>query len=141
MNPRHRFAIFIGIVLVLMAPYVGFVVYYSQQFPSSQWPAWFTDVIGVWFVANFIVLMLLFRRMFRGQRQVVEPRKARVAVVIMQIFVSYLLVVWSVFFLYELRETLKGNMPLNRAIPAGAFLLFFIGLFGWSLYRTTHRKA
>jgi hypothetical protein len=141
MNPKHRFAIFFGIALVLMAPYLGFVMYFSQRFPSNQWPAWFTDVIGVWFIANFLLLMLLFKRIFRGQAQVVEPQRASRAIVKAQIIVSYLLIVWSVLFLYGVRETIKGNVPLNRAIPAGAFLLFFIGLFGWSLYRARRGKA
>jgi hypothetical protein len=141
MNPRQRFAIFFATVLVLMAPYLGFVTYYARRFPSNQWPAWFSDVIGIWFVANFLLLILLFKRIFRGQARVVEPQRARRVIVIAQIIVSYLLIVWSVLFLYGVRETIKGNLPLNRAIPAGAFLLFFIGLFGWSLYRTRRGNA
>jgi hypothetical protein len=141
MNPKRRFAIFFGIAFVLMAPYLGFVMYYSQRFPPNQWPAWFTNTIAVWFLANFLIIFLLVKRMFRGQAQIVEPQKARRAIVKAQIIVSYLLIVWSVLFLYGVRMTIKGNMPLNRAIPAGAFLLFFIGLFGWSLYRARRGKA
>jgi hypothetical protein len=65
---------FFGIVLVLMAPYLGFVMYYSQRFPSNQWPAWFTNTISVWFIANFLIIVLLVKRIFRGQ--VVDAGKA-----------------------------------------------------------------
>ena len=139
MNPRHRPAIFLGVAFVLMAPYLGFVMYFSQRFPSNQWPTWFTNTILVWVIANFLLLMLLAKKIFKGQ--VVQPQKARRASAIVQIVVSYLLIVWSVFFLYGVKETIQGKFPLNRAIPAGAFLLFFIGIFGWSLYRTRHGKG
>jgi hypothetical protein len=33
-----------------------------------------------------------------------------------------------------------SKIPLERAIPAGAFLLFFIALFGWSVYRDKRVK-
>jgi hypothetical protein len=139
MNPKFRPAILFGIVLVLMAPYLGFVMYYSQRFPSNQWPAWFTNTIAVWFIANFLIIMLLVKRIFRGQA--VEPQKARRASTVSQIVSSYLLIVWSVLFLYGAKETMQGEIPLNRAIPAGAFLLFFMGIFGWGLYRARRGKA
>lgn len=139
MNQKYRAAAFLGSVLLLMAPYLGFVLYYSQRFPADRWPSWFTDTIAVWFITNFLLLMLLAKRIFRGQ--VVEPQRARRASTIAQIVVSYLLIVWSLLFLYGVRETIRGDVPLGRAIPAGAFLLFFIGLFGWSLYRARRGKA
>jgi hypothetical protein len=134
MTPKYRPVLFIGTVFVLMAPYLGFVMYYSRRFPSNQWPAWFTNTIAVWFIANFLIITLLTRRISRGQA--VAPQKARVASAIVQIFSSYLLIVWSVLFLYGAKETIQGKLPLNRAIPAGAFLLLFIGVFGWGLYRS-----
>lgn len=138
MNPKFRPAILCGIAFVLMVPYLGFVIYYSQRFPSNQWPAWFTNTIAVWFIANFLIIMLLVKRIFKGQA--VEQQKARRASAISQIVSSYLLIVWSVLFLYGVKETMQGEIPLNRAIPAGAFLLFFIGIFGWGLYRARRGK-
>jgi len=139
MNLKYRPAIFFGIVFVLMAPYLGFVMYYSQRFPSNQWPAWFTNTIAVWFIANFLIIVLLVKRIFRGQ--VVDPQKARRASARAQIVGSYLLIVWSVFFPYGVKETIQGKLPLSRAIPAGAFLLFFIGIFGWTAYHAKRGKA
>jgi len=139
MNPKYRPAILFGIVFVLMAPYFGFVAYYSQRFPSNQWPAWFTNTIAVWFIANFLIGVLLVKRIFRGQAE--EPQKARRASAIAQIVGSYLLIVWSALFLYGAKQTIQGKLPLNRAMPAGAFFLFFIGIFGWGLYRARRGKA
>src|SRR5262249_53685572 len=128
--PKHKF---VGPVFVLMVPYIGFIVYYCQRFPENQWPAWFTNTIAVWFIANFLLLMLLAKKIFRGQ--VVQPDNARHASATAQIISSYLLIVWCSLFIYGVTQTVRGQIPLNRAIPAGAFLLFFIGLFGWGLYR------
>jgi hypothetical protein len=96
-NPKYRLAILFGIVFVLMAPYLGFVMFYSQRFPSNQWPAWFINTIAVWFIANFLIIMLVVKRIFRGRA--VQPQKDRRASAIVQFVGLYLLIVWSGFFL------------------------------------------
>jgi len=68
MKAKFRPVVFFGIVFVLMAPYLGFVVYYSQRFPSNQWPGWFTNAIAVWFIANFLIIILLVKE-YSGARQ------------------------------------------------------------------------
>ena len=143
MNPKYKPLIFIAIVFVSLLPYVGFVLYYSQRFPPNQWPTWFTNTIAIWFVANFLFfLTLVARKIFRGATpKAVEPQKARRASAIVQIISAYLVILWSVFFLYGLRQTIRGEIPLNRAIPAGAFLLFFIVIFAWSIYTVRRKKA
>ncbi len=139
MNPKYRPAIFFGIVLVLMAPNLGFVMYYSQRFPSNQWPTWFTNTIAVWFIGNFLIIVLLVKRIFRGQ--VLYPEKAR-SVGEKSVRTSTRLVIfWSLLFLYGVKETIQGKFPLSRAIPAGAFLLVFIGIFGWGVYRAKREKV
>jgi len=139
MNPKYRPAVFFGIVFVLMAPYLGFVMYYSQRFPSNQWPAWFTNTIAVWFIANFLIIVLLVKRILRGQ--VLDPEKAD-SVRKKSVRTSTRLVIfWSLLFLYGVKETIQGKFPLSRAIPAGAFLLVFIGIFGWGVYRAKREKV
>ena len=139
MNPKYRPSVFFGIVLVLMAPYLGFVMYYSQRFPSNQWPAWFTNTIAVWFVANFLIIVLLVKRIFRGQ--VLDPVKARSVGEKSFRTSTRLVIFWSLLFLYGVKETIQGKFPLSRAIPAGAFLLVFIGIFGWGVYRAKREKV
>ena len=63
-----------------------------------------------------------------------QPRIASVGVWIFRVFGSYLVLVWSVLFLYGVKGTVQGKYPLARVIPAGAFLLFFISVFGWAIY-------
>src|ERR1700723_703002 len=137
MNVKYKAAIFLmGTVFLLMAPYFGFVIYYSQRFPSDQWPSWFTNTILIWFVANFVAVMLLMRltrKLFRNQ--VIDVEKARVLAEKAVRRSVRLVILWSVLFLYGVVETAQGKIPLERAIPAGAFLLLFIALFGWSIYR------
>jgi hypothetical protein len=97
--------------------------------------------MAIWFIANFLALMLFFRltrKMFKDSA--VNQEKVR-AVAEKAVRTSIrLLVLWTLFFLYGLAKTVQGTIPLKRAIPAGAFLLFFIGLFGWSVYRSKRAR-
>jgi hypothetical protein len=146
MTPRSRTSILVLAAVALTVPYVAFVVYFSTRFPPNQWPTWFTDVLAAWFVANFIVIVLIARGLSKRQQQSsglesVPPRKAGVRVWILRIVGSYLVLVWSVLFFVGVKGTIRGEYPLNRAIPAGAFLLFFISMFGWGVYRSFRPKT
>lgn len=126
----------------MMAPYFGFVIYYSRQFPSNQWPTWFTNTIAIWFIANFVAVILLVRltrRIFGNQ--VVDVVKARVLEDKAIRINTRLVIFWSLLFLYGVVTTVRGKIPLERAIPAGAFLLLFIGIFAWSVYRAKRGRA
>lgn len=147
MNPKFRAGTLIGTAFALMIPYLAFVMYFSLRLPQNHWPSWFTNTILIWFVANFLVLMLVARRIFKKQGAV-EPQgavrtsaKTKPAVWIMRIFASYLVLVWSVLFIIGLTGTIQGKYAPSRALPAGAFLLFFIALFGWSVYRSFQKKV
>ena len=92
--------------------------------------------MAVWFSANFLPLMLLVRlsrRLFKNQP--IDAEKARALVEKAQRTSVRLVIFWSLLLLYGAVLTARGKLPLERAIPAGAFLLFFIGLSGWSVYR------
>jgi hypothetical protein len=147
MTPKFGSGIFVGAAFALMVPYLVFVVYFSFRLPQNHWPSWFTNTILIWFVANFLALMLLARRMYKKQGAT-EPQsaprpstKTKLGVWIMRVVASYLVIVWSVLFLIGVKGTIQGKYALGRALPAGAFLLFFIGLFGWSVYRSFQRKV
>ena len=147
MNPKFRAGILVGAAFALMVPYLAFVMYFSPRLPEDHWPGWFINTILVWFTANIIALTLLARRISkkRGaaeQHGEVRPSaKTKTAVWIMRIFGSYLVLVWSVLFLIGVKGTIQGKYALSSVLPAGAFLLFFIGLFGWSVYRSFQRKV
>jgi hypothetical protein len=130
MKPKYKFLL---LILVLQLPYFGFIGYFSTQFPSNHVPMWYADTLLVWFTANFLIALLFGKRIFRGQD--VGAEKARAAAATSASVSNRLVIFWILFFLYGVIETARGKIPLNRAIPAGAFLLLFIGIFGWSAYR------
>jgi hypothetical protein len=146
MNPQSRAAVLVRIAVALTIPYIAFVLYFSLRFPTNHWPAWFINVLAVWFVANFVFVYLIGRRIFKRQVAVsakipVQSRKARVLLWVFRIGGSYLVLLWSIMFLYGVKEFVRGEYPPGRAIPAGAFLLFFILLFGWNIYKSFRPKA
>jgi hypothetical protein len=141
MNRKYRPVFVFAISTALLAPYFWFVVYYWQRFASGHWPSWFTNVIAIWFIANFMVLMLLIRltrKLFKNEN--VDAEKAQIVVAKALRTGARLVIFWSLLFVYGLVQTARGKIPIERAIPAGAFLLFFIVLFGWSMYRARRPK-
>jgi hypothetical protein len=138
-NPKYKPALFLLSTFVVMAPYLGSAMYFSLQYPSHRWPDWLVNTLAIWFVANFFIVWMLARVMSKGQ--VVDPEKARVAVAKSIGTSIRLVILWSALFIYGVAETVQGKFPLRRAIPAGTLLLFFIGIFGWSIYRAKHKKA
>jgi hypothetical protein len=140
-HQKYKPALFFLIVLVLMAPYLGFAVYCSLHFPPSHWPTWAVNTIAVWFVANFLIVVLLVKRIFRGQVENAERSERVVRTSSIHVaWLTWLVIVWIVFFLYGVKETVLGHYPMGRAIPAGALLLFFIAVFGRSAYQLWKMK-
>lgn len=135
-----------GASFVLTLPHVAFVIYFSLQFPRGHWPTWFTDSILIWFVANCLIVALLAQRLAKRKSAELEPAhrsltSSKIGVWIMRIGFPPLVILWSFEFLRGAQEAFKGKIPLNRAIPAGAFLLFFIAIFGWAVYRAWTVRA
>lgn len=146
MNPKSRAAIMVGTAVALTIPYIAFVLYFSLKFPPNHWPAWFGNVLLVWFLANFVVVYLVGRKMAKKQlptngESQIQSRKPSAGVWILRIVGSYLVIIWTVLFLHGVKGTVQGEYPLVRAIPADAFLLFFILVFGWGIYRSFRPKA
>jgi hypothetical protein len=103
------------------------VSHYSRRFPPNHWPSWFTNTIAIWFIVNFVTLVLLIRltrRLFKTG--VVDFEKARAYGERALRTSTRLMIFWSLLFLYGVVQTARGKFPLERAIPAGALLLFFI---------------
>jgi hypothetical protein len=140
MSQRTRVVAFMGITFAVMLPYFGFVLYCSVRLPQNNWPLWATNTLLIWFIANFVVLMFVAKKFLKaspvGAQDVVQAG-ARTRFGIWQLRSAALVIIWSGLFLYGVKGTIEGKYALNRALPAGAFLLFFIGLFGWNLYRSS----
>ncbi len=134
MTPRRKIAFLMyGLILAYMALLIYFVFPRSGH-PEPVLPSWF-PYFGLSYIFGSIVLVVfLSRRVSSNAAQGVSttprstPWRARA-------WATYLIAIWSGLFIYGAYRTLKGDFPMERAIPAGAFLLAFIGLFSWSLCR------
>jgi len=80
-----------------------------------------------------MLVMRLVRRVL--PIQVTDTETVRVAGLNAVRYGIRLVFFWAGLFLYGLIQTVRGKLPIECAIPAGVFLLLFIGIFGWSVYR------
>ena len=135
MNAKTKLALlFFGLAI----PYLSFAIYFGMHFQHAPAPTWFSSTLMTWFAANFSIFVLAARRLRAPSVPTEEQRAlsanfARLG--------ARLVLLWGSLFLYVLLMTLQGKIPLNRALPAGAFLLFFIGIFGWNAYRVRHESG
>ena len=145
MNPKRRPAVFFGITFALVLPYLGFVMYFVLRFQPDHLPIWFTNTLLIWFLAIFLILTMIAKKIFKRepltQEVPVVTAKRQIGLRVFQIIASYLVIVWIAFFCYGVKGVIQGRLQLNRALPAGAFLLFFICTFGWSIYRSWKEKS
>lgn len=131
-NPRYRPLVLFLAGFALMAPYLAVARYYAFHYPAGHRPSWALNMLLIWFLANFLVLTALVRRTFR--KSVVDANKTAVTATKDRAVSIGLATVWSLFFLYGLKQAVEGHFPLSRAIPAGLTLLIFIAVFGWSAH-------
>lgn len=135
MNAKTKLAL---LLFGLAIPYLTFVIYFGMHFQHAPAPTWFTNTLMTWFAANFSIFVLFARRL-RGPSVPTEEQRALSAN--WARLGARLILLWVGLFVYVLIMTLQGKIPLNRALPAGAFLLFFIGTFGWNAYRVRHENG
>jgi hypothetical protein len=133
MHLNKRVLLLVLFTAILVTPYIGFATYCLCHYPSGAWPLWTTYLILVWFIANMVIGALAAKKMYRGvtidltQTKPVSTKLGNMSI--------RLVIFWSLLFLYGLKETVQGKYPLDSAVPAGMFLLLFIGIFGWYAYR------
>lgn len=126
-----------AVIFALTIPYVVFAVYLAFRYPAGRWPDWAGYTLLAWFVANFLIFVAAAKRIAAKappptptQRALAKPMSI-VAVVISSVLVLY----WVGFFLFGLIAVIRGKIELRSALAPGAFLLFFIVLFGWGIVR------
>ena len=134
MTPKVKI---LTLVLALLVPYFVVFIYFAAIRPgqSHQPPPDWLPYFGMAFMLFFMIFApFASRRIFRHARQG-SPVREQPAPPSFRGGVVALLLVWSGLFFYGAYGTIMGKFPVRRAIPAGAFLLAFIGLFSWQLYR------
>lgn len=146
MSPKLRFLVFMGIVFALMLPYAAFFVYFFLRLPKDNLPNWFTNTIAIWYIANFLILFVVSRRLFRKQLadwQPVahDPSKAQFILWILRGINGYLLIIALGSFLYAVKAAINGTYLLSRNISVAVLSLVFGTVFAWGLYRSWPRKS
>lgn len=139
MNPKYKPFVLLAATFALMVPYMGFMMHIAFRFPHGHWPDWVGNTMLAWFATNFLLLFLLTRRIYK--KPTGDTEKPRRTPMKWLVRFSCLVVFWCGLFVYGLYQTILGKYPMKRALPAGAFLLFFIVLFGWVIYREFRKKA
>jgi hypothetical protein len=141
MNNRSKSIVFVAIAFALTVPLIAFATFFSLRFQPNHLPPWFCNTLCIWFIANFLILLLVAKKLFKKQSIaeektfVLSPKKSR-HLWITRGITGYLVLIWTVLFVKGVIGTVRGEYELARAIPAGIFLLLFILLVGWTLYRS-----
>ena len=131
MSPKTKVSI---LFLGLAFPYMLFVLFFAlKAAPGSThpFPSWFPWVALTYMLTSILLASVLTPRFFRNASRPPDAQAGgylRIA----EGQTLYLVLLWSGLFIYGAYKTLHGDLPIERALPAGAFLLAFIGLFAWS---------
>ena len=139
MTPRRKI---VFLMFDLILPYMALVMYFvfpRSDHPEQILPSWFPYFGLSYILGSIVLVMVVSRRISRNAPQEVST-KAQSTPWWARAWVMYLIAIWSGLFIYGAYRTGKGDFPMERAIPAGAFLLAFIGLFSWSLYRDNQAR-
>jgi len=136
--PQKRIAIVFGLIV----PYVFFVFFMilSTAGHSDKLPAW-VPFAGAGYLLLAIFLGVVLSRRIKGDEPPRDPERAQVSMNWARSYGTRLVVLWSGLFVYGAYRTVKGDFPLERAIPAGLLLLGFIAVFGWSVFRIKKAQA
>ncbi len=136
MKPKTKIlALTFGLVL----PYIALAMYFALRIQEHPLPTWFPYFGLSYILATMIVVMVFSRKVNRGTRPEREEKPKSVWRWLGRAWMAYLVAVWSGGFLWGAYLTFKGSLEWQRSVPAGAFLLAFIALFSWALYKDFKR--
>jgi len=135
MKPRTKtLNLFFGLIL----PYMALVLYFAFRLPQQSLPTWLLYFGSVYIFGSIVLVVAVGRRIARDTAQNSETSQAASRWVRGR--ATSLVALWSVLFLYGAYKTLRSDFPLERALPAGAILLAFIGLFSWLLHKDSQAR-
>lgn len=137
MTPKSKVALLIlGLVLPFMAMWTYFVVVLARH-PGIILPSWYAYVVTLYILVS-IVLVMVVRHRIAARTPQEQTKRIRAWA---RLLLMYLLALSFGAFFYGAFETLKGDLTVARAISGGAYLLTFIVLFSWTLYKYFKRKS
>jgi hypothetical protein len=131
MNPRQRFFI---LFLILWAPAMTVMMFLILRYPPNNVPVWIPVGWGFYMLATIVLVALFGRRIVKAPLSPAAQPDQQNTTSAMGGAVM-LIVVWTGFFLYGTFKFVRGEIPVERAIPAGSLLVAFILVFTWLLLR------
>jgi uncharacterized membrane protein YfcA len=117
------------------------VVYFALRVHNHPLPAWFPCFGLSYILAAMLIVMVVSQRIHRNRRSEGQEAPKSAWRWIGRAWMAYLVAVWSGLFLLGAYLTLSGRLEWRRSVPAGAFLLVFIALFSWGLYKDLKRPG
>ena len=137
MSPRAKI---LALIFGLVLPYLALVMYLVLRHPQNPFPTWFLYFGASYLLGTILLVTFASRRISRAAPQQ-DSKKSQAARRWARAWGMYLVAVWSGEFLWGAYKTFKGDLPWERAVPAGAFLLAFISLFSWFLYADSKHRS
>ena len=134
MSKKAKQAIIFSVFMLLGIPYFVVVISFSMKYPTGTWPDWTKTAMLPWFAAMILIPGFLGRILFRKEEPV-DSEKSRATLKMIATVFTRLVIFWILLFLYGLVETIRGKFAIKTAIVPGIFLLFFIAVFGESVYQ------
>jgi hypothetical protein len=123
-----------ALIFGLVLPYFAVVMYFVLRIQEHPLPAWFPYFGMSYLLGSIILVTVVSRRIARGAQPQTAVQLRPALRIALRAYAGYLIAVWCGLFLWGTVETMKGKLEWQRALPAGAFLLAFIGLFARWLY-------
>lgn len=135
MKPKTKI---VALIFGLILPYIAMVMYFGIRMQNHPLPTWF-PYFGLSYMLGTIILVKVFSRKISRTAQPQTVKEIQPGRIALRLCTGYLVAVWSGLFVYGSYLTIIGHLEWRRSVPAGAFLLAFIGLFSRLLYSDIKR--
>jgi hypothetical protein len=132
MKPKTKI---LALLLGLNLPYLAVATYFAFRIMEHPLPSWFPYFGISYFLVTIVSAMVLSRRISHNAQAETVEKPQSVLRWIWKVWSGYLVAVWSGFFLWLAHQTIVGKLMWQRTVPVGVFLLVFIALFSWSLFK------
>jgi hypothetical protein len=132
MRPKTKILV---LLLGLNLPHLALTMYFGFRIMEHPLPTWLPYFVLSYFLATIISATVLSRRISRNPQAETVEKPQSVLRWIWNVWSGYLVAGWSGLFLWLAYQTILGKLMWQRTVPAGAFLLAFIALFSWSLFK------
>jgi hypothetical protein len=129
MKPQQKRLI---LFLALVAPGMLLMIFACTRYPSDSIPTWIPIGWGFYLLVAITFMTLFGSRIIKSPIAPATPPRVDTSAKTRAI---WLMAVWSGLFLYGAFKFVKGEIPAERAIPAGLLLLAWILVFAWLMRR------